>query len=480
MKKFIIIGAISFAILGGVGSAYTMLDTLPKMDSYLQRRRSEIVNKEEIINSDAKVNTINLGKLSNYPIVKIKKSNDNRTKVVVSTIYGKNNYISNIKDGVLNLERKNETDSAFSMDYLDTRSGIKDLIFNTDRDFVSKSLDYMVVSGTRINKISMESDDNMRASNILIEVPNSVDINFTENNIKGYETATKVEIEDGLIRDTVKANSNSNYGYIRYNGTINNVILNGRSGNNTFSSVVFLDDFNYDSTKIKNLTLNMNKGFVLNEDVKAENIVINIGNERHKYNIDNIEDLLNKEKKIYEYLGDSNFDLDDETDTSDSDYSDLSSKIKNMDNASDFEKLFKEEIGYAKETVYKNGFDSKKVYEHFNNMFDINIPIIPEMANRLTINAPSGRVRIILEKGFNPDVKIKTKEGIDLRMFLVDKIPSRFIPSKNSVKEINGNIYSYTKHLDKNFGEVKPVLKPEIVVNSNSAYIVDQKIDDND
>ena len=100
------------------------------------------------------------------------------------------------------------------------------------------------------------------------------------------------------------------------------------------------------------------------------------------------------------------------------------------------------------------------------------------MADKISINAGESNIRLQLNKDLNPSLDIKTKDGIDLRYYLVDKVTSDKIVKKDSLKEYKGTLYDYIKKIEPSYKENRATTNPAISVNAKSLRLI-EKVDEN-
>lgn len=107
MKKISII-ACCLLIVGIVGSIFTVDSAVDKVNLYIEKKKNELVVKEDVLDSDKAVKLIKLNlfsdnDISQRTILNIKKSNDNRAIVKVNSKVGKEVFTANVDNGVLTL-----------------------------------------------------------------------------------------------------------------------------------------------------------------------------------------------------------------------------------------------------------------------------------------------------------------------------------------------------------------------------------------
>lgn len=496
-KRYIVAGvALSMAIVGGVGSAVTMTTAIPKLDRYIVERRASLLSNKEIFNSSDKINQLNLGNLSlaYNTEVNIKKSTDNKVKVTATCINDKNYYDVNIKDGVLsvNIDENKKLDSNALFDngmYLgDDRKihflGQKYSIFSAPKELIVEQLDKMALSGMRINSDfteGMESESN-RLYKLNIEIPESVNLTFNPSMKEGSIIPAKINIEDGLIKDTVSSNSLYIMDMIKYNGNIKNFKLDmSRYSGNKIS----LDNL-VTSLKIEKMEVNLNPGnyFVGDIDNKkiASEVVFNFaGNKKSLNEDDDMYEIYSSEKKIVEHLVDR-IKYPNSDDSYEDDDSNIDSRIDSLEKQSNkiarekrLIELFDKEINKAKN---HEDSDYGEIERDFYNSCDASINIYNNMADKISINAGESNIRLQLNKDLNPSLDIKTKDGIDLRYYLVDKVTSDKIVKKDSLKEYKGTLYDYIKKIEPSYKENRATTNPAISVNAKSLRLI-EKVDEN-
>lgn len=107
MKKISIITC-CLLIVGIVGSIFTVDSAVDKVNFYIEKKKKELVVKEDILDTDKAVKLIKLNlfsdnDISQRTILNIKKSNDNRAIVKVDSKVGKEVFTANVDNGVLTL-----------------------------------------------------------------------------------------------------------------------------------------------------------------------------------------------------------------------------------------------------------------------------------------------------------------------------------------------------------------------------------------
>lgn len=107
MKKISIITC-CLLIVGIAGSIFTVDSAVDKVNLYIEKKKNELVVKEDVLDTDKAVKLIKLNlfsdnDISQRTILNIKKSNDNRAIVKVNSKVGKEVFTANVDNGVLTL-----------------------------------------------------------------------------------------------------------------------------------------------------------------------------------------------------------------------------------------------------------------------------------------------------------------------------------------------------------------------------------------
>lgn len=498
-KRYLVAGvALGLAIIGGVGSAATMSTALPKLDRYIVERRAAILDNKEIFSSKDKVTQINMGNMNiaYNTTVNIKKSKDNTVRVTATCIKDKNYYNVSVKDGVLNIgldeNEKLEMDSGFDDGvYLgDDKKlhfmGQKYSLFAVPKEIITKELDKMAMSGVRINSDFSEFRRNYKSSlfEVNIEVPEGVNIVSNLSGTTGRISPVFVNVENGLIKDFVSTNSIFSLYSMNYDGKIKNYKVDMTSEKNNIVSLDNLQGLG----NIEKMEVNLNPGTYFTGEFDgnklADEVVFNVSGEKKE--IGKNEDfygLYNSEEEILDYLinkmtyPDSDDDDDDNTEGS------ISKRIGQLDRKSDKAKQEKALLEMFKAEIVKQKAreDDNDTYlaasRDFYSSYDMSLPVMTNMAKKVVVNAPDSNLRVELSKDENPDLDIKTKNGTDLKYYLVDKIDAEKIPSKDKIKVYKGTIYDLIKKLDAKNEKKGEVTNPALVINSKSLSIL-QEADD--
>ena len=112
------------------------------------------------------------------------------------------------------------------------------------------------------------------------------------------------------------------------------------------------------------------------------------------------------------------------------------------------------------------------------NYYDVNIKDGVLSVNIDENKKLDSNIRLQLNKDLNPSLDIKTKDGIDLRYYLVDKVTSDKIVKKDSLKEYKGTLYDYIKKIEPSYKENRATTNPAISVNAKSLRLI-EKVDEN-
>lgn len=112
------------------------------------------------------------------------------------------------------------------------------------------------------------------------------------------------------------------------------------------------------------------------------------------------------------------------------------------------------------------------------NYYDVNIKDGVLSVNIDENKKLDSNIRLQLNKDLNPSLDIKTKDGIDLRYYLVDKVTSDKIVKKDSLKEYKGTLYDYIKKIEPSYKENRTTTNPAISVNAKSLRLI-EKVDEN-
>ncbi|MEG0250079.1 MAG: hypothetical protein RR561_04380 [Peptostreptococcus sp.] len=496
MNKKILITAVAFFVVGAAGSLYTAFNTVPKLDKYVVERRGELVEEKKILESTDKVNTLKLGDFPNFGVVNIKKSTDNKVRIKGTGIKSPKAYDASIVDGVLTVESTKENINGMIKSHanIEYMNPFEFISLITSKEIVRDSLDELALSGARFergNDINTNSPfDNSiykRDNSVYkvdIELPEGVNIEQKNGSLtSGMSYITRYNIEDNMIKDSIKASDIRFVTSIEYSNPIKKLILDYRDlkdeninasmldylvGNNAIS----IDKLEVFARPTLLLDLDEPMGKVANE------ITYNIDGEKIPYNDQtyyDIDSIFEKEIEFNEDILDNM--NDDDFDSGNFDV-DIDKKLDKLDKKSDkmeevrsILSLFKDDIKSAKDLREGSRTDSEEA-RYYYNKFDLSIPVYREMANKITVNAPNSSVRISLEDEFNPKVNINTKDGIDFRYYLVKRVKSKNIPAPNSVKQYNGALEDNIKRLNKNEKEAtNPTSNPELIVNARTASI---------
>lgn len=490
MKKVYMfaIATLGISIMSGAASVVTITKALPKLDGYLVERRADLLSDKTIFQSKDKVNKISIGNtnIAYNTIVNIKKSKDNEVRVNATLINGKNYYKTDVKNGVLSvglddnkvLDRNNGFDYGI---YIGDDKRIHFLgksypIFNIPKEIIKRELDDMAISGVRIDRDLSKFNGNYESNafQLNIEIPESVDIVL---DTKGYP---EIDIENDLIKNNVYLNSPYNIDSIKYDGEIKEFIIDATKEKD---NIISLTTFN-DPKNIKRMDINVNRGTYFIGNVEngkiADELFINVGKSKNEMDEDfNTKDIVEPEDSINEYLVENVLRSEDENDNSSRDYGNVESRIdelknesKKADNNKALLEKFSKEINRSAENE-KNNDNYIKEIEDFYKEFDFSMSVNKGMADKVTINAPEANVRVELAKKFNPKMDLKTKNGIDMRYYLIDKVSADKIQMPNTLKDYSGSIYDYINKIDSKHSIKSKEMLPTIAVNAEYARITE-------
>lgn len=496
MNKKILITAVSLFVVGAAGSLYTAFNTIPKLDKYVVERREELVEVSQVLESTDKVNTVQLGDFPNFGVVNIKKSPDNKVRVNGRGIKGVKAYDASISEGVLKVESTKENINGVikTQADIDSMNPFEFISLITSKDIVKDSLDELALSGARfergngINTNSPFDESVYKLDNSVysldIELPEGINLEQKDGSLtSGMSYINKYNIEDNMIKDHIKASDIRFVTSIEYNNPIKKLVMDYRNINNKNVNSSMLDYLaGSKAIKIDKLEVYARPSLLLDLDEDrakiANEITYNIEGDKVAYDGESyydIDSIFEKEKEFNEDLLDNINDDDFNSENFDVDIDDkLDTLDKNSDKLEDVRStlnLFKDDIKAARK-IREGSRTAAEEVGYYYNKFDLSIPVYREMADKITINAPNSSVRVAIDEDFNPKVNINTKDGIDFRYYLIEKVRAKNIPAPNSVKQYSGVLEDNIKKLN-NDSKLKtnPVSNPELVINAREARI---------
>ncbi len=478
-------------LVGCIGSAYTINTGIDKLKIYMNEEKRNMTSEEELITSKDKVETLKIGTVPWNVNIKIHKSEDENSHVRIKSLYEKGIVKAEIKDSILKVysDKKNTGYSSLF--------NATDLTFNlgNKEKLIKSAINNMIYGDVVVNNIfdgyKANNGENKSETNIVdIYVPNNVNIEFEATS--RYSHVETYSVDDGVIKDFVTVNDVNSLYRIESNDKIKKLIINAKYSeeNNYYADSVndFLRDLargNDKSLKIATLQINTTPGiFNIGSEVRkkiADEIIVNVEGEKPSYNDEyggdtyhEIDTTLEKENDILEKIHDEIEGKVDDLEDTERDSSEYYDEIlKGIDKKVEIKKyieLFKPELD--RYNRYNTG-DSYDINEEYFKNLDFGMIVNQNIADKISINAPGKNVVLTLDN-INPEMDIKTKEGIDFRFLLFDNVKLNSIPNDGKEKEYKGNLYNYILSVDKDSKYKKSVnTKPSLVINSNKLKLLE-------
>ena len=465
MKKLIAIIITSFvvAVIGGVGTFYLFNQTTDGMSSYMREYNDKIIKSSDIFSSDRVVDTIEIKNSLMYDI-NIKKSNSKDVKINASIINGVNPFNINLDNGVLRIDIK----KGMSMNQI-----VKDDEFDTYRRKVKLLYSKQDIERILKNRSIYNSEAGIFSTSknkkikVVIEVPNSVNLR-----LENSPYTKKVTIADGMIKDKIDLKLNNYYDTtLIYNNMIKNLnvdIVNNEDFNNT--DIVNI----YRGLKIKNLNVYIPRGnkILISEndpDSKVENVKLVVKNGQGKIvkSYDDRDNERNVISYIYDVINNDGVYVDDGFKNK---VDRLNKGINKVDMIKYLSENFKDECNLVQQ--YSNDFyDAKE--KQLSNLKSTSVYINPKYNGRVDIDAKDYVINLNIGKNSNPMINFKTREGIDARYYLLDKVSINTYKKGKDIKDFKGSIDGYIKKYNSNYNENLKTQKADISINAKKIFLTD-------
>lgn len=502
MKKWLII-LTSMLVIGGVGSGITSMHTVNKTNAYLNERRTVLTVNEDLLNTDAKINTIRIDSLAPNTTVNVKKSTDNKVTAKVKSIYGEKIFKANIENNNLVITSDDvmkyyndkmlgkENDDIKGKHGLSIRRGMGLLWNFTEKEKIRAALDLAALSGVTLERhepFSVESKvrsgENGTISELEISIPESVNFELNTPALFG-EVSRKYDIESGLIKEYIMIKDDAyTIPSIKYNGKVDKVIINSNIAENIFKDDD-LERMRLNGLSISKLIMNSNQSaYIDTEDLKskiADEIIVNISDKNNgkKDSVGNSPGFNRGfEDKIYDEIQSEINDPQEEFVDMyelDDDFSD-DGKYEKFVKDLNIKGKIKDDIDLFREDIKNKTFSSS---ENDMRHFDGAINIGRGVSNKFTINAPNRNIRVgLTDLNMNLDI---AADKIDLKYLLFGEVPSSNIlkiVNQKSIKSSYPELLNNVKNgKDISVGTINSSL-PTIEIKAKEVRLVEASDDE--
>lgn len=453
LKKKIIIGALIAVVVGGIGSAFTVYNTIEKYNKYIDNRREELYVHKEKYKSNQKVKLVKLDIDSRAKVI-IKKSSDKNVKVDMETYDSNADYSVNMKEGVLSI-KSNINDDVYDGRNLGWRFTSED---------VENFLDERAIENNKIwnNSSNEKKEYNVRPTKLTIYLPEKVDFSIEGNELgliagekitgeKYYNYYFNIIFEDELIKDKIICDNDIRIALDGFKSKINKLVINDPN-----EGALDMESF----YNFKNVEVNTDKDlrFKVREDIYGnynfsvdripEKLVINVKGSITRIEDDGsctFEDEAKILAKIAEDIEDYKYDQDD--------YSEKS-----------IEHIIKQNTAlYKKYDLYKGNIDLDDLERQSGHIkhnevynrgeFTFNMKSTYPVAKVVEINVPDGGVRMNLKfNKYKYKLDAKTTDGISFK-YAKDQIGKSIdeIQKIEGQKQYNDLINQNMKHLNQQY-----------------------------